>query len=425
MGYRKLFSGLNMPIALENGESVIPINFDNAATTPPLKCVNNTLIQNILMYGSVGRGKGQRSEYCTQVYEDTREFMLDFFNVKHRENYSVIYVKNTTEGVNLLAKSLIKNKDEVIITTRMEHHANDLPWRNACKVVYIDVDKNGKLDLNDIEKVLRKNSGRAKYFTITAASNVTGYVNDINKIAKIAHRYGIKIIVDAAQLVAHKKINIGGYEKDDYIDYLVFSGHKIYAPFGSGVVIGLKKDLDSGEELLKGGGAVEVVLDDKVYVEKTPHKYEAGTPNFLGIVAISSAMKSLLATGFENIEKHEKDLRNHLIKGLKTIDRTILYGDESDDERLGVVTFNIEGIGHDIVAKRLADFRGIAVRHGGFCAHPYVRRLLGISKETAYNYAINGIDMPGMVRASFGLYNNEQEVEEFVDTLKKIINRYK
>lgn len=423
--YRKLFAGINMPVALENGECVVPINFDNAATTPPFKCVNNVLTQHILMYGSIGRGKGQKSEYSTYAYEECREYILDFFNISRRKDeYTTIFVKNATEGMNLLANALINNKEEVVLTSRMEHHANDIPWRNACKVEYVDVDNEGKIDINDIEKILKKFRGKIKLVSISGASNVTGYVNDIYKIAEIAHRYGAKIIVDAAQMVSHKKIYMESDKEEENIDFLVLSAHKIYAPFGSGAVIGLKKDLNNGNPLLKGGGAVKYVFDKDVYLESSPSRYEAGTPNFLGVVALIAALKSLVSIGFDKIESHEYELRDYAIKSLSKINRITLYGDHNCKERLGVIPFNIEGIEHDKVAERLADYSGIAVRHGGFCAHPYVRRILGISESKVHNYLVNGLSMPGMVRASFGLYNTTEEIDRFSDAINNIIIRH-
>ncbi|MEG2338629.1 MAG: aminotransferase class V-fold PLP-dependent enzyme, partial [Clostridium sp.] len=206
--YRKLFAGINTPIALESGECIIPINFDNAATTPPFKCVNNSIMENILMYGSIGRGKGQKSEYCSYAYEESREFVLDFLNIKRKDLYSVVYVKNTTEGINLLAKALIKKKDDIIVTSRMEHHANDLPWRREGTVKYIEVDDRGKLDICSLEKLFKKYKGKIKVLSITGASNVTGYITNIESLASIAHSYGAKIVVDAAQLIAHRKISM-------------------------------------------------------------------------------------------------------------------------------------------------------------------------------------------------------------------------
>lgn len=419
--YKKLFSGIDTPIALENGEYIVPINFDNAATTPPFKSVNESVQKNILMYGSIGRGKGHKSEYCTELYEESRNFLLDFFNLSNSDEYTCVYVKNTTEGINLLAKTLVSSKEDIVLLTRMEHHANDIPWRYSCKTVYTDVNKEGRIDLNNIEETLKKYKGKIKIVSVTGASNVTGYINDINEIARIAHKYGAKIVVDAAQLVAHRKINMKGVKTNDYIDFLVFSSHKMYAPFGSGVVVGNKDILDKGNMFLHGGGSVIGVLDEKVYFSNVPSKFEAGTPNFLGIVSIIEAVKSLTSIGFDNIEAHENDLRDYLIKKLYKMDSVVLYGDINDRNRLGVVPFNVYGIDDEIVAKKLADYRAVAVRHGGFCSHPYVRRLLNISEESAENYIINGLPQPGMVRASFGLYNTHQEIDEFVKAIRRII----
>ena len=197
----------------------------------------------MITYGAVARGTGQKSEITTQKYEDAREIILDFFNVGNDSSYTAIFAKTTTECMNLLANELIKNKDDKILTTRMEHHANDLPWRYNATVEYVDVDKMGRISVDSIENKLKDNNGTIKYVTVTGASNVTGYVNPIHEIAKICHRYNAKIIVDGAQLVAHKEINMKGEKPGEEIDFLVFSSHKIYAPYGTGIIVGRIEDL--------------------------------------------------------------------------------------------------------------------------------------------------------------------------------------
>ena len=234
--YRELFSGIEAPIILDSGKQVVPINFDNAATTPPLKKVDEFIYENILMYGSVGRG-GHKSSYCTNAYEVSRQEVLSFFKLSYDSGYEVIYVKNTTEGMNVLANMLCDRNTQKVLTTRMEHHANDLPWRELSKPYYCEVDTDGKINLCELEEKLRRAQGTIKYVTITGASNVTGYINPIHKVARIAHGYGAKIIVDAAQLVAHREIDIKGSCEEEQIDALVFSGHKMYAPFGSGIIL--------------------------------------------------------------------------------------------------------------------------------------------------------------------------------------------
>lgn len=423
--YRRLFNGIEVPVKLLSGEYVCPINFDNAATTPPLIKVDEFISENIMMYGSVGRG-GHKSSYCTEAYEISKEEVLDFFSLKSDDGYEVIYVKNTTEGLNLLANLLCNHNHSKILTTRMEHHANDLPWRNVAQPFYIEVNKNtGSLELEQLESRLKKAQGTIQYVTITGASNVTGYITPIHEIAKVVHQYGAKLIVDAAQLVAHRAINIKGNAKEEAIDFLVFSGHKMYAPFGSGVVIARKDILEQCPPFLRGGGSVSFVLDHDVYYKSTPYKDEAGTPNFLGVMSIVAAITVLRKIGFDAIQKHEDSLRKRLISGLKQIDKVILYGDDLEEERVGVVPFNIRGIHQELVGRWLQDERGIAVRTGCFCAQPYVMRLLDIEDENRYDYLINPkLEKPGMIRASFGLYNTEDEVDEFLNVIEKLVKRH-
>jgi selenocysteine lyase/cysteine desulfurase len=420
--YRYLFDGVDLTIKLSDGAYVTPICFDNGATTPPFKCVNKEIMKHMQMYGSIGRGKGPKSEYSTRVYEKCREYIKQYFNIAGDNKYTVIFTKNTTEGMNLLANTLINSKCDKVLTTRMEHHANDLPWRYTSNVIYVDVDKEGKVNIGDIEDALINHKGEIKYVTITGASNVTGYVNPINDIARVAHKYGAKIIVDAAQLAPHREINMKGTGNNDSIDFLALSAHKMYAPYGSGVVIGLTEDLKNKEPFLKGGGAVDLVFDYDIYWSEPPSKFEAGTPNYLGAIALYTAMNKLKEIGFDKIQEHEELLKNRLLDGLEGMNRIVLYGTRESD-RLGVVPFNIDGINYENVADRLSYIRGIGVRQGAFCAHTYVRRLLGISDEEAQALLSRDCKAAGMIRASFGLYNTCQEVDEFLDTLDFMISR--
>lgn len=421
--YRNLFIGIDTPVMIKNGKIVTPINFDNGATTPPINMAANAVIENSLIYGPIARGAGQKGDLCTKKYEEAREQILAFFNLLGCNSHTVIYTKNTTEGINLLANVLINDKNEKVLTTRMEHHANDLPWRKVATVEYVDVDDLGRININDIEKKLIENNGEIKYVSITGASNVTGYTNPINEIAKICHKYNAKIIVDGAQLIAHKKVDIKGRTPEEQIDFLVFSAHKAYAPYGSGAIVGLTEELSQTETFLRGGGCVDLVSDYDVVWSEPPHKDEAGTSNFLGVMAMVSSLNQLRNIGFRNISSHEMLLKNYLIKEMKKIDRVILYGDtEYTDDRLGVITFNIQGIEFDTVAHKFAEEFGIALRYAKFCAHPYVNRLLGISDDKAYEHAMNeDLEQYGMVRLSLGLYNTLEEAEIFIRALKSII----
>ena len=419
---RKLFIGLDNKIVINGKKQVIPINFDNAATTPVLKKVMRAVLKASENYGSIARGDGQKSQYSSDLYEECRRYVIDYFNAPLNK-YTAIFIGNTTEGINKLSNILIENKNDIVITSRMEHHSNDLPWRGKCDLKYVEVDEKGRIIMEELEEMFSIYQDRIKYVTITGASNVTGYITDIRRVAKLAHKYGAKLIVDGAQLVPHRAINICGKEDDDYIDFLIFSAHKVYAPFGSGAIIGLRDELEKYPPDTKGGGTVERVLDDEIMWLSTPEKNEAGSPNFFGAVALMQALKEMNKIGFELIESNEKKLLKILIEGMKNFERVILYGDnENIEDRLGIMVFNIDRLCYEMVGEYLASIRGIAVRQGGFCAHPYTRRLLGIKSNEIEEY-IKKNGMPGMVRVSLGAYNSEKEVNIFLETIEYICKK--
>ena len=308
VNFHDILMGVDAKVEILGGVKIRAVNFDNAATTPPFKCVLDSIINLSEYYGSIGRGAGQKAEVTTRIYSKTREYLLDFFNIKDKERYTVIYVSNATDGINTLARVLIKDKNDVVISTRMEHHSNDLPWRRQCKVDYIEVDERGRLKINELEEKLIKYKGRVKYVTVTGASNVTGYINDIHKIAQIVHKYKAKIIVDGAQLVPHIRVDMSGKEKDESIDFLVFSGHKLYAPFGSGVIVGLKDEFEEKVPDNEGGGTVNIVLDNSIEYLSPPEKDEAGSPNYFGVVAITKALEELDKIGFDNIKNEVENV---------------------------------------------------------------------------------------------------------------------
>ena len=420
---RKLFVGLDKKVNVEGKGRIIPINFDNAATTPPFKRVMKKVLETSEYYGSIERGDGQKSLYCSDLYEESRSYLLKYFNVPE-DIYTAIFVANTTDGLNMLSNILINSKDDIVITTRMEHHSNDLPWRAKCNLKYVEVNEDGRIDVDDIEELVGKYKERVKYITITGASNVTGYINDIKRIAKLIHKYGGKIIVDGAQLVPHKKVSMCQEDSSENIDFLVFSGHKIYAPFGSGAIIGLKESFNINPPDSKGGGTVDIVLDDREIWLDTPEKNEAGTPNFFGAVAIVEAMKEIERIGFDTIEKNEKELLKYIIDGLKTLNRVTLYADnENINDRLGILVFTIDGMSYEEVGEKLSEVRGIGVRQGGFCAHPYTRRILGIADNNLQDY-IRKNGMPGLVRVSLGIYNTKKEANIFLETIEYLCRRY-
>ena len=412
--------GVNDPVTLEDGSTKPLINFDNAATTPALKPVMDEVESKLLMYGSIGRGFSVKSNISTDIYNETRDTVLDFVNADP-EQYTCFYVNSTTDGLNKLASALVYDENDLVLATRMEHHANDLSWRERCKVIYAEVDDQGRIKYDDIEKLLQEN--KVKYVTVTAASNVTGYVTDVHKVAKLAHQYGAKIIVDGAQIVAHREFSMMGETPEENIDFFVFSAHKMYSPFGGGAVVGLSDVLDEHMPEFYGGGTIYVVGDDWQEYKGAPEVYEAGSPNYPGVVGMGRAMKVLKEVGFDAIEEHEQALIKKLVDGLKARGDVIIYGDSDDlSDRVGVISFKVKDVNTYHLAAKMADTAGIATRRGAFCANPYVWRLLGVSDEEAKGFLECGDSgTPGMIRVSFGIYNTEEEVDEFLKLMDECV----
>lgn len=419
---RNLVVGADTKVPLKNGKYVTAINFDNAATTPPLFSVMSEIMNYAPWYSSIHRGKGYKSILSSSLYDHGREVIRNFVNADNTRDV-VIYTKNTTESINILSYILChEDKDSVLLSTDMEHLANDLPWRDKFTIDYVEIDKYGRLSMQDLESKLLKYEGKVKLVTVVGASNVTGYINPIYKIAKLVHKYGTKILVDGAQLVPHAPVDMKPYDSSEHIDYLAFSAHKMYAPFGTGVLIGTKETFEKVPPVYKGGGDVRLVSHEFIEWNEPPSKDEAGTPNIMGVVALMTAIKTLSLVGMEAIHKYEDKLINYAIDQLKNIPDIKLYCyDKKDKERVSLISFNIEGIHHDLVAKILSYEAGISVRNGLFCAHPYVEKLLDLSnKDLEYYHHNHDVPLPGMVRISFGLYNNYCEIDRLIKILNKI-----
>ncbi len=409
--------GVDNPVELSDGKKVTAINFNNSFTTPPFEPVVEEITKVMQIYGNMGLGKSQLSANSAAVYY--RNKILSFVGAAP-EKYTCFYVNNTTDGLNKLASALIDSKDDIVLASRMEHNANDLTWRGRCKVVYADVDNLGRLDLKDVERLLKENS--VKYVTITAVSNVTGYVNDVHAVAKLAHKHGAKVIVDGAQIVAHRKFSMTGKTSAEDVDFFVFSAHKMYSPFGGGAVIGRTDLLNERMPKFYGAGTTKVVTGSKEILLDAPHRYEAGSINFASVVGLGKAIDVLQEVGFENIQRHEQTLTRKLINGLKKIDGVEIYGDAKNiSDRVGIVTFSVKNVSNEKISKQLAE-RGISVGAGNFSAHSYVFKLLGVSdSEIEKKISTNDFDVPGMIRVSFGVYNTETEIDTFLEALKKIL----
>ncbi len=423
--FRKLVVGVDTPVPLMNGQYVTAINFDNAATTPPLVSVMNRINDFAPFYASIHRGTGYKSNISSYIYEQARKTIASYVNAD-LDYDTIIYVKNTTEGINKLAYKLnCHNHGSIILSTYMEHHSNDLPWRHHFHVEHIAITSDGKLCLDDLERKLKIHMGKVKLVAVTGASNVTGYKNPIYTIAEIAHKYGAKILVDGAQLLPHCAFDMMPISSTQHIDFFVFSAHKIYAPFGLGVLIGPKAlfNLHSPDEV--GGGTVKIVTPNQIIFEDPPHREEAGTPNIMGVVALNTALETLAEIGIQHIEEYEKNLTLYALKHLKKIPHLKLYGNTKDcSNRVGIIPFNVSSINHEQLANIVSNEAGIAVRHGCFCAQPYIQKLLNLGPSHIKKHIEHPDEPhPGMIRISFGMYNTYKEIDILIHLLQKIVSR--
>lgn len=426
---RKYVVGIDTKVPLLNGKKASYINFDNAASTPTLTPILNKVNSFLEWYSSIHRGSGYKSKLSTEVYERTRGIIADFVNSDNKKNV-VIFVKNATEAINKLSYRLNLSKDDIVITSLMEHHSNDLPWRAHAKTLHTKLLSNGSLDMDDLEYKLKNNRSKVKLVAVTGCSNVTGIVNDIHHIASLCHKHGAKIIVDGAQLIPHRKINMGGYYDDDYIDFLTFSAHKMYAPFGTGVLIGPKAIFQKGNPEYVGGGTITSVTQYNSYWADLPDKDEAGTPNVVGAVALAKAIKVLDEVGMDEIKIHENELTSYIFSHLQEFSDIEIYSNVNQlktKDMVGVISFNVKGIPHGLLAAALSYEGGIGVRNGCFCAHPYVHYLLKLSPSEIAKIQRNLIfgelsDIPGLVRVSFGMYNTTEDIDTFINVLGGIIS---
>jgi selenocysteine lyase/cysteine desulfurase len=424
---RERIVGIHTRVPLLNGEARPYINFDNAASTPALKDVLDTVDEFMLWYSSVHRGTGFKSKIATQAYDDAHRIVADFVGANLRD-HAVIFGKNTTDAVNKLSYRLPLTKDDVVLVSLLEHHSNDLPWRARAQVEHIRADELGRLDEADLDRLLTRHAGRVKLVALTGASNVTGHLPDVHRIAEKAHRAGAQILVDAAQLAPHRPISMGALDDPAHLDYVAISAHKMYAPFGTGALIGRKDTFERGEPEYRGGGTIEIVTVDHVEWAGAPDRDEAGSPNVVGAVALAAAIKALNKIGMNAIADHEAELTAYTLERLAGIDGVAIYGDpdpRAAAQRLGVIPFNIDGLSHFLVAAILGAEWGIGVRNGCFCAHPYLLHLLGLSAEESHRVRRDILnndrhDMPGLTRISFGLYNTAEEVDVLIQAISNI-----
>jgi selenocysteine lyase/cysteine desulfurase len=424
--WREHFAGIDLPVPVLGGGSVTGINFDNAASTPPLTRVREMVTRFSDLYSSVHRGTGFKSRLSTEAYEQARELVSTFLGVD-RDDQVVIFVKGTTDALNRIAAEEARLDGRQVLVTEMEHHADLLPWRHRSGHVMVGLSKEGHIDLDAIEHALKTASGKISLVALCGASNVTGFISPIHKVAELAHHYGARISVDAAQLAPHHRIDVRPAGDPGHLDFVSLSGHKMYAPYGAGVLVA-PKDFFAGAPEVMGGGAISIVTwDDTVWAD-LPDREEAGSPNVIGAVALGVAIDTLLELGFDAMLEDELALGCRLLAGLDRIPGvSVLGGVEParNASRLALASFVVDGMHHGLVAAALSHEWGIAVRHGCFCANPYVFHLLRMSKDevTAVEGEVTAgrkKALPGAVRASLAPYNTEAEVDRFLEAVGQI-----
>jgi cysteine desulfurase/selenocysteine lyase len=420
--------GVDAQVPLLNGSHRQYINLDNAASTPALLPVHDKVNEFMSWYSSVHRGTGFKSQIATEAYELAHDLVACFVGADLETN-AVIFGKNTTEAINKLARRVSLGRDDVVLCSLMEHHSNDLPWRQQARLIHVAVNDDGTLEEGDFDRLLNEHGGRVKLVAISGASNVTGCLNPIHRLARKAHTVGARILVDAAQLAPHRTIDMRPDDDPAHLDFVVLSAHKMYAPYGTGALIGPTSVFEKGTPDMVGGGTVDIVTQDDVHWTSPPDRDEAGSPNVVGAVALAQSILSLQQIGMENLALHEAKLTAHALRSLRKIDSVEIYGltdPELADQRVGVIPFNVRGVDHYKVAAALSFEGGVGVRNGCFCAHPYILRLLKVSGEEALQHkqeVLNGAraNLPGLVRISFGCYNTTEEVDRLVQMLGQII----
>ncbi|WP_200921794.1 aminotransferase class V-fold PLP-dependent enzyme [Agromyces sp. Leaf222] len=383
-------AGLEVPVL--GGATVRHVNLDVAASAPALQAVAAHVTRVLPYYSSVHRGSGYPSQAATALVEDARVSVAR--HVGARDGDLVVFTRNTTEALNLLATAV--PGDTVVLD--IEHHANLLPWRNR-RVVVARASIAETLVALETELAARP----AALLSVTGASNVTGEVLPIAELARIAHAHGARIAVDAAQLLPHRRIDVAASD----LDFVAFSGHKAYAPFGAGALIGRADWLDAAPPFLAGGGAVENVAVDRVEWRTGPDRHEAGTPNVVGIAALARALVELERLGDAEREAHEAGLTARLHDGLASLPGVrVIRGFDDATDRLAIATVELDRGSVGLVAAALGAEHGISVRAGRFCAHPFFDRVSSRS---------NGL------RASLGAGSTIDDVDRFIAALGLLV----
>ncbi|MBT2400805.1 aminotransferase class V-fold PLP-dependent enzyme [Streptomyces sp. ISL-100] len=389
--------GADLRVPLVSGTDVGYVNLDHAASSPALRAVAEHLTTVLPYYASVHRGAGYPSSVTSGLYEQARVIVSGFADARATD--TAVFTRNTTDALNLLAHCLPRGARVVSLET--EHHANLLPWA-SCDHRLVRAAPTWAETLGLLERELT--AAPVHLLAITGVSNVTGEVVPVAEVVRLAHRHGARVVVDGAQLVPHRRFSLAS----SGADYVAFSGHKLYAPYGSGVLIGPRDWLDAATPYLRGGGAVREVDVEHTSWAAAPERHEAGTPNVLGGAALARACEVLGELDPEHWASHERALRERLESGLRAIPgvRTLRIWPDVRDA-VGIVAFVVAGTDPGLAAAYLAAEHGIGVRSGRFCAHPLLARL--------------GAPPGGALRASFGVPSTLADVDRLLDALSGLV----
>ena len=378
------------------------VYFDNAATTQRPQQVIDALNRTYTeYYGNIHRAAHFLADKATEAYEATREKIKTLINAESREQ--IIFTKGTTESINLAAfafgEAFVKEGDEIIVS-EMEHHSNIVPWqlmagRKGAKIVMLPIDDDGRLQIEKLDELI---TPKTKLIAVAHVSNVLGTINPITDIAKIAHNKGIRILVDGAQAAPHLQIDVQALN----VDFYALSAHKMYGPNGVGVLYGKKELLEQLPPYQGGGEMISEVKFSGTTYNELPYKFEAGTPNISGVIAFCAAIDYINGIGLENLGAWEHELLEYATSKLLAIPGLKIYGTQA--LKSGVISFNVDGV-HFFDLGTMLDKFGIAVRTGHHCADPLM----------------DHFGIQGTVRASFAVYNTKEEIDLFVEALKKVI----
>lgn len=376
------------------------VYLDNAATTQKPESVINAISEYYRTINSnIHRGVHHLSQLATTRFEEAREAIRRYINAKN--SYEIIFTRGATESINLIANSFcrafLKAGDEVIVS-EMEHHANIVPWQMACEIAganlkVLPFDDSGVLMIEKLEELI---TSKTKIISITHISNSLGTINPIEKVIRIAHSHNIPVMIDGAQAVSHEKVDVQQLDCDFYC----FSGHKMYAPMGIGVLYGKEKWLNTMPPYQGGGEMIQQVTFEKTTYNELPFKFEAGTPAVSDVIGLHTAIQYIEKLGIDKILQHEQKLLQYATEQLSVIEGLRIYG--TAPQKAAIISFNLEGI-HPYDVGVIIDHLGVAVRTGHHCTQPVMQHF----------------QIPGTVRASFALYNTQEEVDRLVEAVKK------